>query len=127
MVELSRVSDPQPRPEDRVSSGGALRSPIIRCACYRLLANTSAGHIEPWRLERGDSSVETRLGLCWQDLPPDWLAVEVDARAASLYWREEVSEENLGERLEGVSRLLTSLLVRHQKDHDALQEGIAGD
>ena len=115
-VELVRLPDPRPLPQERVSSGGALRSPVIRCAGYRLFAHRPAPHVEPWRVERGDSEAEAKLDKCWSDVPPDWLAIEVDASGACLYWREEVSDENLGERLDAVSRVLASLLIQHEED-----------
>ena len=114
-VELARLPDPQPRPQDRVSSGGALRTPIIRCAGYRLFRSRPAQHIGPWRLERGDGSAQTQLAACWSDVPADWLAIEVDANGACLYWREKVSDENLEERLDAVARVLASLLAQNRQ------------
>ena len=117
-VELARLPDPQPRPQDRVSSGGALRTPVIRCAGYRLFRNRPAQHIEPWRLERGDSSAQAKLSAYWSDVPPDWLAIEVDANGACLYWREEVSDENLDERLDAVAGVLASILAQHRQSDE---------
>lgn len=112
-VQLARLPDPQPDAQDRVSSGGVVRSPVIRCAGYRLFARRPVPEFKSWRIERDDPEAEVRLGESWCDLPTDWIAVEVDAKGVCLYWREEVTDESLQPRLDTVFRLLKGLLALH--------------
>lgn len=126
-VELARLRDPNPKPQDRVSSGGVVRAPVIRCAGYRRFAERPAPHMKAWRIERGDSDVRERLSQCWELLPKDWLVVEVDAIGACLYWREEVSAENLDAQLDAVNRVLSSLLRAHVEDATDNQNPLGGD
>ena len=59
-------------------------------------------------------------------MPDDWLAVEVDANGACLYWREEVTDENVDARLDAVARVLESLLQAHVgtavENHESVSE-----
>ena len=111
-VELTRMTDPRPALRDRVSSGGVVKKPIIKCAAYRMLVPRPLEHIQPWRVESGEAHTSDELVDCSDSLPVDWLAVEVDRNGACLYWREEVSEATMGEALDGIVSLLGDLLEK---------------
>lgn len=111
-VELTRLPDPRPRPQDRVSSGGVVKNPIIKCAAYRMHVTRPLDGVEPWRVESDDAGAREKLADCYGSLPSDWLAVEVDRNGACLYWREEVSDATAADRLDAVVGLLRSLIAK---------------
>lgn len=111
-VKLTRLPDPRPRPRDRVSSGGVVKTPIIKCAAYSMHVPRPLEHVQPWRVVSGDTRASEKLADCYDSMPSDWLAVEVDRTGACLYWREEVSDATADDKLDAVVGLLGHLIAR---------------
>ena len=110
VVEMTRIEDAAPARGDRVSSGGVVKRPVIRCAAYRRHAPRPLERAEAFRVERDDAGAQAAIGLGFEHLPPDWLAVERDAHGACVYWREQVGDETLGQRLDGIENVLNALV-----------------
>ena len=110
VVEMARLEDASPRASDRVSSGGVIKRPVIKCAAYRMHAPRTNGDLTSLHVERDDPQAAALLGEAYADLPHDWLAVERDPHGAALYWREGVSDEMLDEKVATIERLLRTLL-----------------
>lgn len=121
-VELARLPDPRPRPHERVSSGGVVKHPVVKCAAYRMYVPRPLEHTQPWRVESGDSEAASKLAGCYDAMPSDWLAVEVDRNGACLYWREEVSDATAGETLDSVVELLAHLIATKNRPEPASKE-----
>ncbi len=121
-VELTRLPDPRPRPQDRVSSGGVLKHPIVKCAAYRMLVTRPLEQVQPWRVEPGDAEASKMLADCWDSMPSDWLAVEVDRNGACLYWREEVSDATAHDKLDAVVSLLRRLIASARESSEKQPE-----
>ena len=117
-VELTRLPDPRPRPQDRVSSGGVVKRPVIKCAAYRMHVSRPLESIEPFRVESGDAEASDKLAECFRLLPCDWLAVEVERNGACLFWREEVSDAGSGETLDAVVCLLEALITKARETNE---------
>ncbi len=109
VVEIARIEDTSPRAEDRVSSGGILKRPVIKCAAYRLHAPPSTSPLPPFHVPRDDPQAAARLGDCHGALPKDWLAVERDQHGATLYWREQIDDRTLDEVVDSIAATLRSL------------------
>ena len=52
VVELARLPDPDPTPQQRVSAGGRLRDPVIECAAYSHLMTDRLNWLPGWRMLR---------------------------------------------------------------------------
>ena len=109
VVEMTRLEDVRPRPQDRVSSGGTIKRPVIKCAAYRLHLPNATEVGEALRIARDDPQAGALLGPWHAHLPSDWLLVERDAHSATLYWREQVGDESLDERIDTIASLLRGL------------------
>lgn len=113
LVEMRRIPKPDPRPEDRVSSGGRVRNPVIECASYSQPLQRGLKFLPGWRLIRKPASEaadpfpdwqydvrpegEGRAYLpemlevapdCLKRLPADVVAIEVAPRMVLAYWLE---------------------------------------
>ncbi len=111
VVELTRIEDTQPSANDRVSSGGVIKRPVIQCATYRLHAAHSLGETKSFYVTRDDPEAAVNIGEHHADLPASWLAVERDQHGATLYWREQADADKLGETVDTIVALLRGLLV----------------
>lgn len=118
VVELTRLPDPRPRPQDRVSSGGVVKRPMIKCAAYRMHVSRPLEYMEPWSVESSDVEARDRLAECFRLMPCDWLAVEVDRNGACLFWREEVGDAGAGETLDAVVSLLGALIAKAREANE---------
>lgn len=113
LVEMRRIPKPDPRPEERVSSGGRVREPVIECASYSQPLDRSLKYLPAWRLVRKRAVEAEDPFPDWQfdvrpqgegraflpevleitekaltGLPDDVVAVEVAARMVLTYWLE---------------------------------------
>ena len=111
VVELARLPDPDPTPEQRVSAGGQVREPIIECAAYthtmarklawlprwRLLrkANAQDGPRPGWVFDPGRRPSRDYLAQMLDvtdpvldSVPLDVVGLEVSSRHMTLYWLE---------------------------------------
>ena len=122
-VELTRLPDPRPRPHDRVSSGGVVKSPVVKCAAYRMHVPRPLELVQPWRVSPSDASAREKLADYYDSMPSDWLAVEVDRNGACLYWREEVSDATAGDKLDAVVGLLGDLIANARSGNEKDSEG----
>ncbi len=133
-VELARLPDPRPRAQDRVSSGGVIKQPVIRCAAYRMAITRPLQDLQPWRVVRGDPEAEMRLHGFLDDMPDGWLAVELDRHGACLYWQEESGDclQHDGQhdsQLDAVIKLLSGLIgtaVNSQPDQSLEPANLSG-
>jgi len=111
-VELAHLPDPDPTPQQRVSSGGRLRDPVIECAAYthlmieRLqwlpgwrmlrLARATDGPRPGWVFESGSRPSRDHLAQMLdvtdpvlESLPSDVVGLAVANRHLTLYWLEQ--------------------------------------
>ena len=52
LVEIRRLPKPDPTPQDRVSSGGKVRDPVIETASYGYPMKRKLTHLPTWRVVR---------------------------------------------------------------------------
>ena len=52
IVELTRLPEPDPSPQQRVSAGGRLRDPVIECAGYTRIMTDRLKWLPGWRMLR---------------------------------------------------------------------------
>ena len=122
IVEMRRIPKPNPAPEDRVSSGGKVRDPVVECASYGLPLVRGLKYLPGWRLVRKAPENGPDPFLQWQydvrpkgdgrefldqlllkvevivgQLPADVVALELSARMVLAYWLEKPgsTEENV--------------------------------
>lgn len=122
IVEMRRIPKPNPAPEDRVSSGGKVRDPVVECASYGLPLARGLKYLPGWRLVRKAPENGPDPFLQWQydvrpkgdgrefldqllpkveeivgQLPVDVVALELSARMVLAYWLEKPgsTEENV--------------------------------
>jgi len=113
IVEMRRIPKPNPEPQDRVSSGGKVRDPVIECASYALPLTRSLKYLPAWRVLRKPADGREDPFEDWQydqrptgegrayleavlvpaakalvELPQDVAALEVSPRMVLAYWLE---------------------------------------
>jgi len=113
VVEIRRIPKPDPRPEERVSAGGKVRTPTLETAVYGLTMHRKLRHLPGWRIIRmetddadplpgwrydrrptgeGRRYLEPMIELARtliEALPDDVVALEVEARMLYVYWLEK--------------------------------------
>jgi hypothetical protein len=114
IVEMRRIPNPDPRPEERVSAGGKVRNPVIECASYGLPLRQGLKHLPTWRVVRKAAEQAPDPFSAWQydqrpkgegrayldavlektesllnALPDDVTAVELSRRMVLVYWLEK--------------------------------------
>lgn len=139
VVEMRRIPKPDPAPQERVSSGGRTREPVIECASYGLPLSRTLKFLPTWRLVRkaaeneadplpdwqydvrpkGDgraylADVLDRVRGTLERLPADVVALEASARMVLAFWLErpgtnEQSVIDLAAILRGLEADLTGL------------------
>ncbi len=116
VVELVRLPDPDPSPQQRVSAGGRLRDPVIECAGYTHMMTARLKWLPGWRMLRmagasdgprpgwvfdpgsrpdGDYLAQminaTDPGL--DSVPPDVVGLAVANRHLTAYWLEQAGSD----------------------------------
>ena len=114
IVEMRRIPNPNPAPEERVSAGGKVRNPVIECASYGLPLARGLKYLPSWRVVRTPAEEGPDPFQDWQydqrakgegreyldemlaraetlleALPEDVAALEVGARMVLVYWLEK--------------------------------------
>jgi hypothetical protein len=142
LVELKRLPNPEPRPEERVSSGGKVRNPVIECATYGHMMQSKLVALPSWRLVRVTPGAADEVFPGWQydqrpagegrkylpellpavddllkKLPEDVVGFEVGARLLQVYWLEGPGS------IEDQVVVMAGLL----SDFEALLEGLEAD
>jgi hypothetical protein len=113
-VEIRRIPNPDPTPEERVTAGGKVLDPVIECAAYGYPLARKLRHLPTWRVVRRasgqgepdplpDWSYDLRPKGEWRrylsrlmppvttalaELPSDVVAFEVASTALLAYWME---------------------------------------
>lgn len=112
IVELARLPDPDPTPQQRVSAGGRVRDPVIECAAYsrvmtrRLkwlpgwrvlrMAHATDGPRPGWVFETGSRPNRDHLvqmfdvtDPVFESVPSDVVGLAVADRHLTAYWLEQ--------------------------------------
>lgn len=144
VVELRRINNPEPEPQERVSAGGVVKTPVIESASYGLMLGQKLRHLPGWRLVRvtgqevddpfpgwrydqipkGDGRRHLPEMLSITDpllngLPDDVAGIEVSSAMLSVFWLEKPGSD------EDVVGEIASLLRAFEKALAGLEDEIA--
>jgi len=144
VVGLMRINNPEPAPEERVSAGGVVKTPVIECASYSLMLGQKLRHLPGWRLVRvtepeaddpfpgwrydqipkgdGRRHLSQMLSIAdpmLKELPDDVPGFEISAAMLSVFWLEKPGSD------EDVVGEIACLLRAFEKALAGLEDEIA--
>jgi hypothetical protein len=110
-VDIRHIPKTNPTAQDRVSSGGVIRDPVVECAAYALTFAQPLNRLPVWRLLKAQGAADgprpnwlfdpvpdtsnphwARLWTCFEtlfeNLPDDVIGLEMEPRLTTVFWLE---------------------------------------